>query len=100
LILSQLVLIFPYSIREVTGRNSMSQGKIKMNKQRPVGAAPQPLGSAEEVAEHLGVPLRTLAEWRHHGIGPRYLRVGRHVRYKWQDVEQWLDSRARGGDAA
>jgi predicted DNA-binding transcriptional regulator AlpA len=64
------------------------------------GAASKPLGSAEEVAEHLGIPLRTLAEWRQHDTGPRYMRVGRYVRYRWADVEQWLDGRARGGDAA
>ena len=63
-------------------------------------AARQPLGSPDEVAEHLGIPLRTLAQWRHEGTGPRYLRVGRHVRYRWADVEQWLDAKARGGDAA
>ena len=70
-----------------------------MTTQRSAGVAPQRLGSAEEVAEHLGVPLRTLAEWRHHGTGPRYMRVGRYVRYDWRDVKRWLDSRARGGAA-
>jgi excisionase family DNA binding protein len=60
----------------------------------------EPLGSPEQVAEHLQIPMQTLAQWRTEGAGPRYLRVGRHVRYRWADVDQWLASQARGGDAA
>ena len=63
-------------------------------------SVPRPLGSAEEVAEYLGIPVRTLAEWRHYRKGPRHLRVGRYVRYRWADVEEWLAGQARGGDAA
>jgi hypothetical protein len=51
------------------------------------------LGTTEEVAAYLkDVPPKTLAEWRSRGIGPRYLKVGRHVRYRWSDVEAWLAS--------
>ena len=60
----------------------------------------EPLGSAADVADHLKIPEKTLAEWRSRGIGPRYLRVGRYVRYRWADVEEWLGGQARGGDAA
>ncbi len=40
---------------------------------------------------HVGVPLGTLANWRYQGRGPTYLRVGRHVRYRAQDVTEWID---------
>ncbi|MEU8327122.1 helix-turn-helix domain-containing protein [Micromonospora sp. NPDC048839] len=44
-----------------------------------------------EVAEFLGVPEKTLTQWRYLRKGPRWAPVGRHVRYRWEDVEKWLD---------
>lgn len=51
------------------------------------------LMSAEEVAAFLNVPVATLYQWRHHGVGPRGMRVGRHLRYRRQELEAWLDTR-------
>jgi excisionase family DNA binding protein len=59
----------------------------------------RPLASAHEVGDYLQVPAHTLAQWRHRGIGPRYHRVGKHVRYRWADVDAWVDEQARGGVA-
>ena len=58
------------------------------------------LGSTTEIAEYLGVPKATLDKWAHVGTGPRFSRVGRHRRYRWADVEKWLDDNAHGGEAA
>jgi excisionase family DNA binding protein len=44
----------------------------------------------EEVAEILGVPITTLYQWRHKRVGPKSLRVGRHLRYREADLETWL----------
>lgn len=44
-----------------------------------------------EVAELLGVPLRTLGQWRYRGVGPPYVVVGRHIRYREAEIERWLD---------
>lgn len=44
-----------------------------------------------DVAARIGVPVGTLANWRCDGRGPRYLKVGRHVRYRVEDLEAWLD---------
>lgn len=44
-----------------------------------------------DVAGRLGVPPRTLEQWRYLGRGPAYVRVGAHVRYRAADVGQWLD---------
>jgi excisionase family DNA binding protein len=55
---------------------------------------PARLGSVEEVSEYLGVPVSTLYVWRHRRKGPRASRVGRHLRYRWADVEKWLDEQA------
>ena len=48
-----------------------------------------------ELAERLGVPRQTIYDWNMRGTGPRYLRVGRHVRYRLRDVETWEQSRLR-----
>lgn len=55
----------------------------------------RPLGTPEQVSEYLGVPVDTLYAWRYRGIGPKSAKVGRHIRYKWSDVEQWFDEQAR-----
>ena len=36
-------------------------------------------------------PVPTLYQWRHKGIGPKSRRVGRHLRYKPEDVLAWLE---------
>ncbi|MEV1331499.1 helix-turn-helix domain-containing protein [Micromonospora costi] len=53
------------------------------------------LGTPEEVSAYLGVPVATLYQWRHRGIGPRASKVGRHLRYRWPDVEKWLDAQSK-----
>jgi len=53
-------------------------------------AAIEPLLSPDEVAVILGIPVKTLYQWRYKGVGPRGLRIGRHVRYRSADVEAWL----------
>jgi hypothetical protein len=49
------------------------------------------LATPQEVAEFLQKPTGTLRQWRHLGIGPQYLKIGRDVRYRWEAVERWLD---------
>lgn len=46
----------------------------------------------EQVAGYLQVPVKTLYDWRHRGLGPKGLRVGRYVRYRQSDVDAWLDT--------
>lgn len=60
----------------------------------------RPLGTPVEVAEHLQVPEKTLAVWRSREIGPGWHKIGRHVRYRWEDVERWIDAQAGNSDAA
>lgn len=54
--------------------------------------------SVDEVAEYLQIPRGTLANWRYQGIGPTYIRVGRHVRYRANDVDDWLDAHTKPTD--
>jgi excisionase family DNA binding protein len=53
-----------------------------------------PLPDTDAVAEFLGVPSRTLVKWRSEGTGPRSHRVGRHIRYIWAEVDEWLAAQA------
>lgn len=46
-----------------------------------------------EAAEHLGISPKTLRAWRLQGRGPRYVKLGRAVRYLVQDLDQWASGR-------
>jgi excisionase family DNA binding protein len=48
--------------------------------------------SVTELAEYLGVPVTTLYQWRYRREGPPGFRVGRHVRYRWSDVQEWIEA--------
>jgi predicted DNA-binding transcriptional regulator AlpA len=55
------------------------------------------LASAQQVSEHLGVPVQSLYAWRHRGVGPRAIRVGRHLRWRWEEIDRWLDEQTGNG---
>ncbi len=52
----------------------------------------EPLLSTRDLAAYLGVPVATLYGWRYQDVGPQSFRVGRHLRYRLGDVEEWLQS--------
>jgi excisionase family DNA binding protein len=52
------------------------------------------LMSATEVAEYLGISVNTLYQHRYRGEGPPGYRVGGRIRYRPEDVEQWLEEQA------
>lgn len=54
------------------------------------------LWGPDEVAKYLGVPKNTVYQWRTRGSGPPGRRVGKHIRYKPEDVEAWFDSQPDG----
>ena len=49
--------------------------------------------SPADLAERERVPLETVYGWNKTRSGPRYMKVGRHVRYRVADVIAWEDSR-------
>jgi excisionase family DNA binding protein len=49
--------------------------------------------SRRELADRLGLPVKTLARWASNGTGPPYARMGRHVRYRISDVIDWETAR-------
>ncbi|KJY18381.1 MULTISPECIES: AlpA family transcriptional regulator [unclassified Streptomyces] len=60
----------------------------------PQVSAPQQrrLATPPEIAEYCGVPLGTVYQWSSRGGGPKFIKVGRHLRARWSDVEAWLDA--------
>ena len=57
---------------------------------------PSPLLSTSELAKFLGVPVSTVYAWQSRGGGPLGYRVGRHTRYRSDDVLAWLADRRLG----
>ena len=47
-----------------------------------------------EVAELLGLSVATLRAWRHRGKGPRFLRLGRSIRYLPSDLADFVRASA------
>ena len=48
----------------------------------------------EDAADFLGVEESTLATWRSIEKGPRYLKQGKIIRYKPEDLAAWLEEGA------
>ncbi len=53
----------------------------------------EPLLSAQDLADFLHVPIATIYAWRYRRQGPPGFRVGRHLRYRRDDVQQWIEDR-------
>src|SRR5690606_5441730 len=45
-----------------------------------------PLLSIDELADYLGLPVRTIYAWRTEGKGPRGVLLGKHVKFYVSDV--------------
>ncbi|HVK24982.1 MAG TPA: helix-turn-helix domain-containing protein [Actinokineospora sp.] len=51
----------------------------------------RPLWSVEDVSAFLGVPVKTLYQWKWRGEGPPVRKVGRHLRYDPDAVTAWFN---------
>lgn len=51
----------------------------------------------EELALRYKVPLKTILDWRHRGVGPPGVRFGKHVRYSEEAVLAWENERSAAG---
>lgn len=58
------------------------------------GARIQGLWTVHDVSAFLAVPVGTLYQWRHRGLGPPALRLGKHLRYEPAAVHAWLAEQA------
>ena len=66
----------------------------RMNDPMPRRPEPAQLLTIDEVAEYLQIPVATLYQWRHKGMGPKALKLGRHLRYRPDEVEAWLEQQS------
>lgn len=46
-----------------------------------------------DAAKYLNIRSSTLEQWRWNGRGPRYIKIGRSVRYRTIDLETFLEER-------
>jgi excisionase family DNA binding protein len=53
----------------------------------------------DEVARYLKLPKSTLYSWHHRGEGPRPFKLGKHLRYRATEVEEWLESQRQPSPA-
>jgi excisionase family DNA binding protein len=49
----------------------------------------------KQAARLLSVSHRTLQAWRRIGVGPSFIKMGRSVRYRQQDLLAWADRHHR-----
>ncbi|MBT2567712.1 DNA-binding protein [Arthrobacter sp. ISL-85] len=48
-----------------------------------------------ELSIRIETSTAVLANWRYLGIGPKFIKLGRSIRYRVTDVEAWLDAQTR-----
>ena len=62
----------------------------------------RPLAGVPEIAEYLGIPQATIRNqvMRRAGVGSLAFRVGRFLRWDWDDVDAWIESQKKAKQAA
>lgn len=70
-------------------RSSRSRAKRERNV-----PARRPLATAVELCDFLGISINTLYDWRKKGTAPKGAKVGRELRFDWDDVDAWVSERA------
>lgn len=56
--------------------------------------------TAEDLSGELDIPKQTIYRWRVEGKGPRAHKIGRHLRFSRDDVNDWLAESADPRPAA
>lgn len=52
-----------------------------------------PWFNTQQAADYVGLAKSTLEKTRLTGTGPQFCKLGRTVRYRLQDLDQWIESR-------
>lgn len=58
----------------------------------PSPTKPPEMLNEYQLAEFLNMSVKSLRGWRLFRKGPKFVKIGRTVRYRRKDVEAWLDS--------
>jgi predicted DNA-binding transcriptional regulator AlpA len=57
---------------------------------------PRPLATDDDFCAYAGITKGQSAQLRYMGRGPNFVKLtGRQVRYRWSDIEKWVESRTR-----
>jgi hypothetical protein len=75
----------------ISTTDQTASGRIQSPMLDPASAGAYIGGTAHPIG------ILTLSDWRVKGIGPRFRKVGRLVRYHLDDLDLWLNSRASKG---
>jgi len=54
----------------------------------------RPLATTEQVATYLNLSVSSLHDLRRRSRAPKAFKVGRSLRWKWSDIDAWLESKA------
>jgi predicted DNA-binding transcriptional regulator AlpA len=67
-----------------------------MSATQEIGAPGISYLTQQEVADHLRLSPRTLERHRLTGTGPKFVKIGRRVVYRRQDIEAWAGANTFG----
>jgi excisionase family DNA binding protein len=57
----------------------------------PMMPPPVVIYTTRQAAKYLGLSISTLNKWRCYGFGPKYLKLGRAVRYRQEELDRYLE---------
>ena len=90
---------------KITTNNGISLESLKSSKGQsvmpttekvtPIRGDDLTLIDNKQAADILGVNYLTLQNWRSTGKSPRYVKVGRNVRYRISELKAWLEAQTR-----
>lgn len=56
------------------------------------------LMTEKQLSAQLHASLASVRRWRLLGRGPRFVKLGSLVRYRPEDIEDWINTRPAGGE--
>lgn len=59
---------------------------------------PDSLLTEKELSARLHVSIASVRRWRLLGRGPRFVKLGSLVRYRPEDIQDWINTRPQGGE--
>ncbi len=70
----------------------MNQEEISTNVKANRQKYQSDLMTTKEAAHYLGTSEGTLPIWRHRGVGPEFVRIGRNIRYRRSALDDFIEA--------
>src|SRR4051794_910378 len=83
----------PSLFRNSNHNSRLAPGPTQLTAHEPATPVGESYLTAAESAQYLRSSTSTLAKYRLRGIGPPYSRIGRVIRYRRTDLDQWMASK-------